>query len=481
MEGWRYWLLLGVSVLVGFQMLLVRSSISDVAVGSEDVVTSAVRSVEEIITSQVESWSEDAPMGIVLDSLTVGADELVSALRNVWIDPRAGTDRNEELAGGPAPTVFLYNCRVKGYLDLFQLTQESAADGLSTGGENTQQGPIIPFSFQFRDCELDHLSFRDAGSTEQLSTQIYPATGIPTQDDVLGNSDSVPSNRASLSGDLVFHNCRIEELWLHGVDVHGAIQISFCEIGSLSWANSVFWDRVFVGDTTVLHAADFTRARFRDELKIYDGTFRGFVEFEECSFEGPTSLEGTFEEVADFEGARFGSDLSISGARFLSGAYLALTSFDNAAESARGTALLRSSLGWKSVGDQKRASYYFREYMIEERSSKALPTRVLEMTLVDWTSGYGTMWHRILISWAVVILVGTIALWIGRGIERGDDRIPIRSFWLSLYFSIVTFTTLGYGDYRPRGIYRIVADITALLGAFMMALFVVVFVRQYAP
>ena len=61
---------------------------------------------------------------------------------------------------------------------------------------------------------------------------------------------------------------------------------------------------------------------------------------------------------------------------------------------------------------------------------------------------------------------------------RGPDG-PIRGDPLqALYFSIVTFTTLGYGDIAPVGLARAVACSEALLGAFMMALFIFVFCRR---
>ena len=48
-----------------------------------------------------------------------------------------------------------------------------------------------------------------------------------------------------------------------------------------------------------------------------------------------------------------------------------------------------------------------------------------------------------------------------------------------LYFSTVTFTTLGYGDFRPlEGWSRIFAGTEAFIGAFMMALFVYTFARR---
>jgi len=56
---------------------------------------------------------------------------------------------------------------------------------------------------------------------------------------------------------------------------------------------------------------------------------------------------------------------------------------------------------------------------------------------------------------------------------------PIRNFPDSLYFSLITFTTLGYGDFRPlEGLGRILAGSEAFIGAFMMALFVYTFARR---
>ena len=50
------------------------------------------------------------------------------------------------------------------------------------------------------------------------------------------------------------------------------------------------------------------------------------------------------------------------------------------------------------------------------------------------------------------------------------------------YFSVVTFTTLGFGDLYPNSTkgfleipwFRVLAALEAFIGAFMMALFVVV-------
>ncbi len=72
-------------------------------------------------------------------------------------------------------------------------------------------------------------------------------------------------------------------------------------------------------------------------------------------------------------------------------------------------------------------------------------------------------------------------LYTGTGIEvpsYAEARLPFKvdhSFVSSLYFSIVTFTTLGFGDFRPVPAARFLAAGEALIGfvspgAFLAAL-----------
>jgi hypothetical protein len=50
----------------------------------------------------------------------------------------------------------------------------------------------------------------------------------------------------------------------------------------------------------------------------------------------------------------------------------------------------------------------------------------------------------------------------------------------ALYFSVSTFTTLGYGDYTAASPYgKLIAGGEAMSGAFFMALFVVCLARKY--
>jgi uncharacterized protein YjbI with pentapeptide repeats len=65
-------------------------------------------------------------------------------------------------------------------------------------------------------------------------------------------------------------------------------------------------------------------------------------------------------------------------------------------------------------------------------------------------------------------------------ISKGNLINKTTNYYIDcLYFSAITFTTLGYGDFRPlEGWGRILAGSEAFIGAFMMALFVYTFARR---
>ncbi len=90
---------------------------------------------------------------------------------------------------------------------------------------------------------------------------------------------------------------------------------------------------------------------------------------------------------------------------------------------------------------------------------------------------YGESPLRVAISAIVVITACAMAYWF-LGINDGEK--PVHSIATSFYFSVVTFTTLGYGDYSPMpGIARLISSIEAITGLFLTSLFLVTFVRRF--
>ena len=51
-------------------------------------------------------------------------------------------------------------------------------------------------------------------------------------------------------------------------------------------------------------------------------------------------------------------------------------------------------------------------------------------------------------------------------------------FWNSVYYSAITFCTVGYGDYFATGALKLLAALEGFSGIFLMSYFTVAFVRK---
>ncbi len=93
--------------------------------------------------------------------------------------------------------------------------------------------------------------------------------------------------------------------------------------------------------------------------------------------------------------------------------------------------------------------------------------------IFNWGSfvlwGYGERVWRIVACMVGIIVIFAIIFFKFKFIDTNN-----MSLWNCLYFSIVTFTTLGYGDIRPMDCVtaRLIASIEAFLGACGIALFI---------
>ncbi len=88
-----------------------------------------------------------------------------------------------------------------------------------------------------------------------------------------------------------------------------------------------------------------------------------------------------------------------------------------------------------------------------------------------WTFGYGEKPLRVAVFSASVILVYA-------GAYDAFHVLKDEGFRNSLYFSIVTFTTLGYGDLTPDPNFRLFAASEALVGLLLSGLFLFTLARR---
>ena len=102
--------------------------------------------------------------------------------------------------------------------------------------------------------------------------------------------------------------------------------------------------------------------------------------------------------------------------------------------------------------------------------------------IMDFLCGYGEKPHRIVLSSALVILFYALTFLILGGVTYAASSAYKMSFGDYLYYSIVTFTTVGYGDFIPKPLphFRLLAASEAFIGAFMIGLFIFTLARKYS-
>ena len=61
---------------------------------------------------------------------------------------------------------------------------------------------------------------------------------------------------------------------------------------------------------------------------------------------------------------------------------------------------------------------------------------------------------------------------------NSPELTPLQAFGSSLYYSGITFLSVGYGDYFAWGILKPVSVLEGFTGVFLMSYFTVAFVRK---
>jgi hypothetical protein len=118
---------------------------------------------------------------------------------------------------------------------------------------------------------------------------------------------------------------------------------------------------------------------------------------------------------------------------------------------------------------------YYRYRQLSQADKKMSFSKLMDV-VAGASCGYGVKPEYTLIWGFILIIVFALVYKLGNGINRlklkenGDNQV---SFWDAFYFSLVTFTTVGYGDWYPKDRYRKFVMIEGVLGWLLLALFIV--------
>ena len=287
-------------------------------------------------------------------------------------------------------------------------------------------------------------------------------------------------SRAKFEGDAVFLNTIFEN--------------------SVDFRDAVFEKSACFEEATFKRLALFEGTKFEGNANFERTTFKGDAGFTDAIFKGRASFVGaTFEGIADFREKeenseyKFYGELSFSNAEFRKGVFIDIPSEWFKLPSAEAEACRVQKISYEREGKKDDADRMFvrerralRKAKVEEAKANvrkvkeevketnsslrkvekieaelikafnlikatssyllAKGSSSLESLIADLTCEYGINWQRPVTLWMFFVLFTFPLLYfILGGITKVSSPLDY------LYFSIVTATTLGYGDLQPIG------------------------------
>ena len=329
----------------------------------------------------------------------------------------------------------------------------------------------------------------------------------------------------------VFQDADFREATFQNADFREATFQNANFIGVTFKGTAYFWEATFKG------TANFNIANFKDAY-FWVATFKGTANFSGAAFNTASFNEATFKGTANFIGATFQDTAYFWRATFHKEVQLTLRNIEKI-DFRYTKFLFRSSFNanltkalfhrcftenvifvdciWpddyilyeekhmedkdinlsfnqletiyrdlkqnmQNHGDYSKAGeFYYREMEMKRKGAPKIQER-FGLQVYKYLAGYGERyWNTAAVSGFVILLFAFLY-----GITdclqySAGNPCLYQEIIDVIYFSFVTFTTLGLGDITPLTTFgKVLICLEAVIGAFMIAVFVVVFVRKMA-
>jgi hypothetical protein len=321
--------------------------------------------------------------------------------------------------------------------------------------------------------------------------------------------------------ELRLRECRVERADLSSLEVGVALHLEHCILPT----------EVRLLGASFSRPARFVGSEFGGEANFFAVTFSAGADFAGAKFHGPADFRGaTFNGEISFFRANFDQCLELKFAHFEPDAVLNLMEVRFRGSSVMGGSLsmgfrqFRPGLIYGEVNDDHHSlagaceqygeleanfaaqgspdsnaakdwcHYRYMDLRRQTTFRRRSPRRLLDWLFLKWCFGYGVYTRRVLFSGAaVIVLFALLYATNGLGLPgecwsvqyAPDHQQPftdaghcLDSFCNAMYFSAITFATVGYGDWYPLHWARLAAAIEGLSGIFIMSVFTVSFARK---
>ena len=129
--------------------------------------------------------------------------------------------------------------------------------------------------------------------------------------------------------------------------------------------------------------------------------------------------------------------------------------------------------------EARRLSYRLMSLKMRRARQLQLPLRVrIELVLYWVLAGFGYRPLRVVGSVVTVVMGYGLLYWATGGVVTAGSSPQKADFWECIYFSGITFATVGYGDFIPAPHMRFAALTEGALGVFAIGFFVVILANK---
>jgi len=266
-------------------------------------------------------------------------------------------------------------------------------------------------------------------------------------------------SRANLSGSNLF-DANLINAELLGADLSDcdltSANLSGCDLTRSSLRRARLWHANL--ENTTLIESDLTRSDLWN-ADLYNSRFWRTDLIEAISMSKKNFLHKKSRFVSTYRINENGIQSAEEAYRDLKRYFLANGRYDDAS--------------WASFKEKT-----MERFLLKKKKNLAyIPSLIMNMLC-----GYGEKPHRIVFSSFFVIMLYAAIYFILKAIIYNPSSRDVVRIWDYIYYSVITFTTVGYGDFIPKAAlhFRFLAASEAFIGAFMIGLFIFTLARKYS-
>lgn len=252
------------------------------------------------------------------------------------------------------------------------------------------------------------------------------------------------------------------------------------------------------------NVADFHRVQFRRNAVFHETNFYSEVNFRRALFQGILDCTGTwFPETAAFNSATFLGTANFTGAHFMTVAafrdvrYIPNTFYQSLKDKLRRKGHHPTEFYLDSRHVDEVENPFFKRYVADQQFIRAFSqANPVLARLWRWSSDYGrslalwASWSTLFVFLFAIAYRFPVPAWMSLWLENFTPQFhqttgayggePL-TFWDCIYFSVVTFTTLGFGDIvSDNTAARFLVTLEVIFGYVMLGGLISIFANKLA-